>query len=55
MPCYPEQGGYYYQNNTNLDFGDVDNEIVGTRATDDNGFLNLTVYRPWAVRINDAK
>lgn len=46
MPCYPHQGGYYYRNNATAEYGDHDNEIVGTRATDENGYLSMDVYRP---------
>ena len=55
MACYPEQGGVYYRHNTTIDFGDVDNEIVGTKVTNENGYLNMTISRPWTTRINDAK
>ena len=55
MPCYPEQGGSYYRHDTSIDYGDVENEIVGTKVTDENGYLNLTISRPWTTRIHDAK
>ena len=55
MPCYPYQGGNYYRNDNSIAYGDPDNEIVGSRATDQNGHLSLTVTRPWTTRIGDAK
>ena len=55
MPCYPHQVGYYYRNNATAEYGDHDNEIVGTRATDENGYLSMDVYRPWSVRTSDEQ
>ena len=55
MPCYPEQGGTYYRNDESIDYGQVNNEVVGTKVTDSNGFLNMTISRSWMTRINDAK
>ena len=55
MSCYPYQGGNYYRNDVSIAYGDPDNEVVGSRATDQNGKLTLTVSRPWTTRIADAK
>lgn len=55
MSCYPSQGGNYYRNDDSLPYGETENEIVGSRATDEQGYLSLTVSRTWMTRINDAK
>ena len=55
MPCYPSQGGPYYRNNETIAYGDTDNELVQTRATDENGYLVMTVSRPWAARVSDKQ
>lgn len=55
MPCYPEQGGIYYRNDTGIEYGDVNNEMVGTKVTDAHGYINMTISRPWMTRINEAK
>ena len=55
MSCYPSQGGNYYRNDDSLPYGETENEIVGSRATDEQGYLSLTVSRSWMTRINDAK
>ena len=55
MPCYPEQGGTYYRYNTTQGYGEQDNELVGTRATDENGVLTLDVHRSWPLLISDTQ
>ena len=55
MPCYPQQGGTYYRHYASIEYGDVNNEVVGTKVTDANGYINMTIYRPWTTRIEDAK
>ena len=55
MPCYPEQGGTYYRYNTTQGYGEQDNELVGTRATVENGVLTLDVHRSWPLLISDTQ
>ena len=54
-PCYPYQGGPYYRNNETIPYGDTNNELVQTRVTSEDGFLNMTVSRPWAARVSDEQ
>lgn len=54
LPCVPDQGGFYYRNDPNIDFGDVDNEVVNTRGTDSIGGYVVNATRPFQVRPEDA-
>lgn len=54
LPCVPEQGGFYYRDNISIDFGNVDNEVVVTRATDNIGGYVVSAERPFQVRPEDA-
>ena len=49
------QGGPYYRNNETIPYGDTNNELVQTRVTSEDGFLNMTVSRPWAARVSDEQ
>ena len=53
--CYPEQGGLYYRYNDTIGYGEQENEIVGTRATDEQGFLDFDIMRPWEMEVSNEQ
>ena len=53
--CYPEQGGLYYRYNNTIEYGEQENEIVGTRATNMDGFLDFQIKRPWEMEVGDEQ
>ena len=53
--CYPEQGGLYYRYNKTIEYGEQENEIVGTRATNMDGFLDFQIERPWEMEVGDEQ
>ena len=53
--CYPEQGGLYYRYNNTIEYGEQENEIVGTRATNVDGFLDFQIERPWEMEVSNKQ
>lgn len=55
LPCNPSQGGFIYRNDVAIPFGNVDNELVVTRATDSIGGYVVEAERPWQLRPEETQ